>query len=358
MSAAAWLLVSVLALGAAPASEEAADGYCRWLEGVADAESSLMMAPSLFATGGLVNSPLGDPSDALGVKPRLMLGLQYDFVRLYQGMTLRRRAAAECRGFRASQRLEALVGGQEQIGLAEALAARAEVLAEALPKAEAMLSRLRVELTEARSATLDELNATELRVDGLRALFAQTAREQAALAAAEPAEAADLTPLLEARRGADLESQRLAANLRESSAWGFHVRAGYDRVFGLESGAPFFATLNLSYNLGGLLQPEANARAEQGRRLWARGEDADVETRLAELRAVHAAERARLGQTRMLLADLEARLRELDGLSSEKARAFREFLWLELVKVKAEHVWLEAHTAAIARFLGEAKEAL
>lgn len=133
------------------------------------------------------------------------------------------------------------------------------------------------------------------------------------------------------------------------------MRAGYDRVFGFESRAPFFATLNLSYNLGGLLQPEAHKRAEEGRRLWARGEDGDVETRLAELRAVHAAEKARLGQTRMLLADLEGRLRELDGLSSEKARTFREYLWLELVKVKAEHAWLEARTAAVARFLGEAK---
>ena len=281
-------------------------------------------------------------------------------LRLYQGLTLRDRAAAECRAFRASQRLERLLDTDPQAALAEALAARAAVLARALPRAESILSRLRVELADARS-TLSELQATELKVDGLRALALQTAREQAALAAsAAPGSSSGgegLAGLLEEQRAADLEAQRLSARLRESSAWGLSVLVGYDRVLGLERSSPYTGTVNLSYNLGGLFQPAAHARAESGRRRWAAGEvrgaEGKAEQVRAELRAVREVERARLGQTAALLAELKGRLRDLEGLSVERARRLAELLWFEQVKIEAEHAWLSAHVATIGRLLGE-----
>jgi len=367
-----WMLLTMSVLAAQPAAAEAveadvadgSEGYCAWLEGVAEAESSLLMGPQLFASGGVVNSLTGEGTETIALRPRLSFGVQYDFVRLYQGYTLRDRAAAECRAFRASQRLAARLDGRDGEALTEALAARAAVLARALPKAEAILSRLRVELAEARG-TLSELQATELKVDGLRALALQTAREQAALAAQVTRSGRDgggegLSTLLEERRTADLEAQRLSARMREASAYSLSVRTGYDRVFGLERSAPFVGMVNLSYNLGGLFQPSAHARAESGRRRWAEREVRDAEGKgeqlHAELRAVQEVERARLAQTAALLAELDGRLRDLEGLSAEPARRLAELLWFEQVKLQAEHAWLAAHTSAIARLLGEDQE--
>lgn len=353
------VLLSMSLIAAAPPpteAEEGAAGYCDWLAGVAQAESSVLMGPQLFASGGLYNALSAAGTETTGPRPRFLLGIQYDFVNLYQGLTLHNRAAAECRAFRASQRLEAQLADSGQAGLAEALAARSEVLTRALPRAEAILSQLRVELAEARS-TLSELQEAELKVDGLRALLLQTARERAALVAPTGPQEERLSTLLEERRAADREVQRLSARLRESSAWSVSVRAGYDRVLGLESTIPIMGMVNLTYNLGGLFQPAAHARAENGRQRWAAGEIRGVERKAeharAELRAVREVEMARLKQTAALLSALEGRQRDIEGISAKPGRRLSELLWFEQVRLQAERAWLAAHVVTIERLLEE-----
>ena len=86
-----------------------------------------------------------------------------------------------------------------------------------------------------------------------------------------------------------------------------------------------FGSLTVSYNLGSLWQPSANARASEGRRRSleedVEGESQDVARLLRELRAAHASEEARLREVTVLVSDLEGQLRELQAMETVKVMA-------------------------------------
>src|SRR6218665_3601 len=143
--------------------------------------------------------------------------------------------------------------------------------------------------------------------------------------------------------------------LRSASAWSVRVRGGYDELLRTPQALPLSGALTVSYSLGGLIQPRANALARDGRR---RSLDEDVEgvgqeaaRLLRELRATHAAERKRLKEVGVLMKDLEGQLRELEELETIKVRRYRDYLRLELTRLRAEHAWLKVHVEEMNRFL-------
>lgn len=368
----AWSVALCLAAGGARAqsasgpragSETAAPreevpGYCQYVRGVADAESAVLLAPELFATTGAVNAgeatggsaPLGAP------KLRLTAGVGYDLVGLYRGLAFRRRAEADCRRHRALAALQAAVQtGASGIGAEPALQARASVLESAIPQGEQLLGRLREDVREGR-ATVEELNALQLRLDGLRALASDTAREREKLAGRVPLAGEPLSALLQELRAAEDSLEEISAGLRGATAWDVRLRGGYDEVFGVQQDVPLFGTLTVSYNLGGLWQSGANARAREGRRLASREEvegiDRRVDLLLRELRSARAAEQARLREVTVLVTDLEGQLRGIESLQTSQVRRYRDYLMLELARLRAEQAYLTAHVAGLDTFLG------
>lgn len=359
----AWGVALCLAAGGvqaqpAAAPREEVPGYCQYVRGVADAESAVLLAPELFATTGAVNAgeatggsaPLGAP------KLRLTAGVGYDLVGLYRGLAFRRRAEADCRRYRALSALQAAVQtGASGIGAEPALAARASVLETALPQGEQLLARLREDVRVGR-ATVEELNALQLRLDGLRALSSDTAREREALAARVPLADQPLSVLLQELRAAEDALEEISAGLRSATAWDVRLRGGYDEVFDVQQDVPLFGTLTVSYNLGGLWQSGANARAREGRRLAAREEVEGIERRvdllLHELRAAREAEQARLREVTVLVTDLEGQLRGIESLQTNQVRRYRDYLTLELARLRAEQAYLKAHVEGLDAFLG------
>src|SRR4051812_34832140 len=82
----------------APAARSSA-AYCQYVRGVADSESALLLSPSLFAQFGVINGAGFLSADIFTPPPttlRLSAGLRYSAARIYQGVTLRARARAEC----------------------------------------------------------------------------------------------------------------------------------------------------------------------------------------------------------------------------------------------------------------------
>ncbi|WP_434390507.1 hypothetical protein [Melittangium boletus] len=350
-----------LGAGAVQAQESGRDGqepgHCAFVRGVARAESALLMAPQVFASAGVVNAgdlsgtaslPLGRPA------PRLSAGLDYDVVGLYRGMTLRGRAEAECARHQALAGLRlALLRGRD-VGLEAALDARARILEESLPDAGKLLADLNADV-KAGLATLSELNALRLRLDALTALAHETRRERERLSALPRSEERALGEWLGRLREADDALEARERSLRSAQAWSVRVRGGYDELLQTSQALPVSGALVVGYSLGGLFQSAANDQAREGRQ---RALDEDLvgvsqETSrlLRELRATHAAERMRLAEVDVLTKDLDAQLREIEGLETVRVRRYRDYLRLEWTRLRAEQAWLQARVEAVGHFL-------
>jgi hypothetical protein len=352
-----------LAADGAPGTELSPDdGYCQWLEGAAAAASAPLTMPDLFAAVGAVDAGSATGGSAIGTPGlKLQAGLGYSFSDLLKGRGLRRQALAECRRHRSGEALRTALRSGADVGEAQALAARAAVLEEVIPKGVALVAALREDV-RAQRVTLEELNAAELRLDGLRALAGQTrlARERI-LARTQAVGGQDLAGSLRAYRDADREVERIAGGLRRTSAWDLRLHGGLEQVVGPGPAQfPLFALATLTYNLGALRQDKANALAAAGRLAWSGSDLAGgrgMDELLAEARAIQATEKSRLAEVEVLKRDLEQQLAVVQAVESAQVRRYRDFVWFELARVRAEHAYLDAHVRELGAFAaaGEAR---
>lgn len=342
------------AQAAAAAGEE--PGYCRYVRGAAASEAAVLYAPELFGTVGAFQIAEGDTGTAFGEpRVRVTLGAEASLSEIFQGVAVRQHAEAECRRWRAMNALEGALQAGEGIGAGPALAARAAVLAEALPLLDRRLGQLRDQVKLA-NATVEELDAAQLRADGLRELAARTAIAMSQ-ARESPAPSSSLSDLLGEYRAADDEVERLEGRLRKSEAWDLRLRGGYDEIVDVDQDLPIFAALTLSYDLGNLWQHAADRGARRGREEWIREEATGVDTRIAglieSLRTTYEVERSRLAEVETLKGDLEGQLRIVESLETSHVRRFRDYLHFELTRVRAEHAYLREHVGALRTFLGD-----
>lgn len=362
------LLMAALSLSGTATAGEAPDtgmekeagepGFCRYVRGAATSEAALLFAPELFATAGAFQIAEGDTGTAFGEpRVRITLGAEASLKDIFQGVAVKQRAEAECRRWRAMNVLEGALKAGTGIGAEAALAARARVLEVALPLLGERLGQLRDQVKLA-NATIEELDAAQLRADNLRDLYARTVIDRTR-ASGQAAPTGKLADLLGEYRAADDEVERLEGRLRKNDAWDLRVRGGYDEIVGVDQDLPVFGALTLSYDLGNLWQHGADRRARVGRREWVReeadGVDSRIEGLLGELRATYDVERVRLDQVETLKRDLEAQLVAVDSMQTSQVRRFRDYLLFELTKVRAEHAYLHEHVAALATFLGDGR---
>jgi DNA repair exonuclease SbcCD ATPase subunit len=335
-----------------------ASSWCEFIRGVTDAETAVLLAPEVFASTGVVNA--GEATSGAGDAPlgapklRITAGLGYELVGVYRGMTLRRRAEAECHRHQALQALQAVLESGPDTSAGPALKARLAALEAALPEGERLVEALRTDVRDGR-ATLEELNALQLRLDELRALATDTRRAQERLARLPPRPERPLSALLEELRNAEDELERLSGKVRRSTAWSITLRGGYDELVDVPQDLPLFGMLTVSYKLGGLSQSAANERARAAR-LKALGEDVEglpqrVERLIDQLRATRSAEETRLREVTVLVSDLESQLQSIQSLETVKIRRFHDYVILELARLRAEQAWLRAHLEALSSLL-------
>jgi hypothetical protein len=369
VSAGAAALAVLLSLPAAalarePDREESlraqAAGACTFVRGVADAEADVLLGPELFARYGALNltEAAGEGTILGAEKQRLTVGVNYSLGHLYQGLTVRKRGDAECRRERARAGLEAALYAGTDYGKGPALAARAEVLESAIPEGQKIVEAVREDVRK-QAATVEELEAAQLRLDSLRSLASETALEREKLPppAAQPGAQPALGQLLQEFRAADDEVEQIAGRLRSAAAWDLSVRGAYDKIFDTRQETPVLGMVTVSYNLGGLFQAAANARAREGRRQRAAEDLAGVDRRVAELlrqlRAMRSAEEARLRDVSVLATDLEQQLEQVRKLQTSRVRRFGELLWFELARLRAERAFLVAHLKDLVAVLGD-----
>lgn len=319
------------------------DAYCDYVEGVANAQAAVQMSPELIGSLGYVEQPPAAINpDASDKGLRLIAGVRYSLSGLYTGFATRGRAKADCRRYRAFEQ----VRGETT---SRAIAARLKVLDEALVEAERILQSHERDFA-ARRATAQETTATRVRVEELRELAARDHRQLSAL---PPPSERPLTGALTAYRQADADMERYEAKLRRAQAVDVSVRFGIDEYPERENPSPYFAVLSVGVNLGLLFQAPANARAAKARKLLVEsGRGIGIEGTVERLRATVEIESKRAKETEALVKELERQLDALNRIGGEESKRYRQTVWFEWVKAKAQHAYLTTHVQSIQDVLG------
>lgn len=210
-------------------------------------------------------------------------------------------------------------------------------------------------------ATADQLNATQLRVDELRTNVALARQQLDTLATAPSPPTRPIGEIIRAHDQAESNTEKYAARIREAQGWEIQLRGGYDNVTSLNySSFPYFALVNVTFNIGWLFQGGYDDDAIRARGEAARaqieGDDDRAAQLVTKLRATQAAETARLKETDTLLADLEGRVRDAQAVGGgDRARLFLDVIWFDLIRVKAEHEYLRVHVQELSQMLGDAR---
>ena len=321
------------------------DGYCDYVQGVASAQSALLFAPTVFGQFGLIEQAAGAANpDLQSGGLRLITGVRVSFDGIYKGLATRDRAKADCRRHKA---LEAVRGETAY----QALDARAKVLDDALAETDKILSSTKDDL-DARRTTAQEATATRLRVEELRQMATQTHRDMSLL----PPPSSALGGAIKTFQDADSDVESYDGKLRRADAFDVSVRVGLDSFLDRTDAnpSPYFAVVAVGINLGAVFQGSANDRAAVGRRRLVRsGRDPLAADASAErLRVMVETEAKREQETAALEGDLQRQLDALNKLGGEESKRYRQTVWFEWIKIRAERAYLSAHLKAVREVLG------
>jgi hypothetical protein len=335
---------AVLILLFASSQAHADDGYCDFVQGVANAESALMFAPEVFTQYGTLEQastsvqPAVDPGST-----RLIFGVRWRLSGIYEGATTRSRAKADCTRHTALEQIR----GET---VYRALEARAKVLDDALPEADKVLAQVTADL-DARRTTAQEATATRLRVEELRRLSTETHDQMLQL----PRPSTKSLSLATYHQAHDAV-EKYEGRLRMAKAFDVSVRLGIDEYLddnGTNTSSPYFALVAASVNLGVLFQSGGNKRAAEGRRKYVRtGRDPmSVGATADRLKALVETANRRAGETAALEGDLQKQLAVLDRVGGDDSKRYKQIDWFDLIKVRAERAYHEAHAAALAQVI-------
>jgi hypothetical protein len=334
------LLVVLLLTSTAYAED---DGYCDYVEGAANAQAAILFSPELIGSVGYVEQPpaaVNPDANQKGV--RLIAGVRYSFSNVYTGFATRDRAKADCHRHKAFDQ----VRGETQ---SRAITARLKVLDDALQEAEKILKTDEADFA-ARRTTAQEATTTRVRVEELRSLAAE---DQAALSALPTPSEQPLGGALKSYRNADAEMEDSEAKLRRAAGIDVSVRFGIDQYAERDNPQPYFAVLSVGLNLGLLFQGGANKQSAAGRhKLVQSGQGPGVEATVDQLRTTLEIESKRAKETEALVKELERQLDALEKIGGDESKRYKQTVWFEWVKAKAQHEYLSTHVATIREVLG------
>jgi hypothetical protein len=358
-----WAAGSIAVAGplpAEPGGEErehpngVARAYCEYVTERAASEGALWRAPWLFSSFGTARGSTDAFVDDSLVSSeliwRLQAGLGFSPTRFYQAGLLAEQARAECERYRAEQELRALATRPDGV-TSEALSAQIEVLERALPDAERMIEQSLDEL-EASRTTVREHSALVLRVDELRQRLAAITLERAALPPTSPGSPPPGSAF-ERLRSSSARQQAAASSLRQAGAVQLTLRGGYDKLFGVAQDVPVFGAVALELNPGWFWQRAHDERAERAHDELLQTERSNGQVSLAELRQRLGAElrvvRRRRAEVNAVLGDLSSRLERLQAEGGTSAREYAEYLWFDVVRLRADAARLERQLETLER---------
>ncbi|MEO8844899.1 MAG: hypothetical protein ABI591_00250 [Kofleriaceae bacterium] len=335
---------ALVLLGLFAGTAHADDGYCDYVEGVAQATSATQFAPQILGVFGYVEQAPSQVTPSQSSTLRFIGGVNYRLTGIYEGFATKDHAHADCRRHSA---LEQVRGETES----RALSAKVKVLDDAITEADKVMKQTEADF-ESRRTTAQETTAMRLRVEDLRTLAADAHRQLTAL---PPPGEQPLGAALATYRTADGDMEDAEGRLRRAQLLDVSVRAGFDEFLdNTANPTPFFAVINVSLSVGALWQGSGNDRAAAGRkRLIEAGHDPlGVDATLENVQGTIDIETKRAEQTAALVGELERQLAALDKVGGEDSKRYRQTIWFDFMKAKAEQAYLAAHLQSLHEVLG------
>ena len=155
---------------------------------------------------------------------------------------------------------------------------------------------------------------------------------------------------------ADADMEDAEAKLRRAQLFDVSVRAGVDEFLdsSVSNPTPYFALVSVGISFGVLWQGGANDRAAAARkRMLAAGHDPlGVDATLQNVETTIELEGKRAEQNAALVAELERQLTALDKVGGDDSKRYRQTVWFDFVKAKAEQAYLTAHLDSLHEVLG------
>lgn len=339
------LLLCVLTSIASAQPQPQDDGYCDYVRGVSSATSAVLLSPTLIGMFGYVDQSIASATTNPNNTLRAIAGVKYSLSQAYAGMVTRDHAESDCKRHTALEN----VRGETT---ARALAARIKVLDEALGQAEAILKETNADY-EARRTTAQEATALRLRVEELRGLSADAHSQLSALPA--PSDQ-PLGAAMVAYHESDAAMEAQEAKLRRAAAFDIVLRGGVDEYLDANVTNPtqFFGLVELDVNLGILFQSSGNSQAAAGRkRLVETGHDPlGVDATIERVRTMIEVEGRRQTENAALVSELQRQIDSLSRIPGDDAKKYRQTVWFDFVKAKADQAYLTAHLAALKEVAG------
>ncbi len=347
VNAAAAVVPTVEANAPKRSDDEGIAAYCRYVDAVADSERALLLAPSIVSQDGILRATA---SQAVVVNQKLLephlrasVGLQYSIAKLRQGLLLRDQARAECERYRALSTLTAFAETNKEGVSRRALLAKVAVYEKSIPHALEILSAKRAAVEQSR-ATIDDVNATQLRIEMMRNAISDAKEQMARLPEASPDGSISLEELMQRHIRAEAQVESIEASLRGVQGWDISINGGYENIWHLRESVPVYGELLLSFNLGMLFKSGADERAVESRKAWTMrqsdGAYERVNQTLMKLRGLLETQEAGLKDATALRAEIEARLKRVVYMDADRAKRFTDDLWFELVRVVATQEYL------------------
>ena len=231
--------------------------YCQRVREASRSSASLLLGPRVVLQG--IKYPQGGDLQ-LGLYSALpqtqaRAFLEYSLTNAYQGLMSLQLGDADCRRQQVAQPLEEAVRVATDQGRRVALTQELAFLDESEPTIERLESEAEAR-QRAGVSTLLELADVHALASAVRALRVEARDELTRLdATALPEPTGPLAHLADDYRQATMDLEQLGSRIRQVAPWGLSVAGGVAAT--TQKNFDWFGTVELSYNLGGLVQAGA-----------------------------------------------------------------------------------------------------
>jgi hypothetical protein len=235
------------------------DDYCDRVREAAKSTAALLLGPRLAAQA--IKFPFGGDTELTGgitiggSQKQFRAYAEYSFADAYQGILSLRLGEADCRRQKLAQPLEDAIRLSTDQGRRSALAKELAFLAQN----ERTVTRLQEESLARRQAgvgTLVELVQIEALAGTYRTLRTQTEEDLAHLEAADlPDPGGPVSGRAEEYNRAAMDLERVGSQIRQVAPWRVSMTGGV--AASTTAPVDWFGTFEISYNLGGIVQSQA-----------------------------------------------------------------------------------------------------
>ena len=342
------LAAAVLAAGAPARAEESP--YCAKVRARAEADASLLFAPTLQAQGiKFPNNGTIDAGVTVGRDYQLRAGATWSPLDFYKGFRVLDVGDADCERHEAALNVQEALAFGIDLGRLPALEKQDRFLESKRPTWEQHLAAAEQRL-EAHVASLLEVNEVRARGAELARKHAQVKGELERLRLrGVPAQRGALGSLVAAADERSMRYEREVKHVRSLDAWDLRVTGGVVP----HSGGDFFGVVQLGFNLGAFSRNAAESRYLTARAEELRGARYEAREGVRRLREQA---RSAVQQARRELEILDkqaARVEQgralLEGSEAPNAPQARTVIELESIFLESDRVFLTALVEELSR---------